>query len=88
MILQAVIDDSYDPDGVYVLAGYIASAEAWAEFSREWEELLPLVPMNRSEVRRFKMAEMATSEDRMVHVPAFYRVIEDICLRQFQRRST
>jgi hypothetical protein len=51
MNLQAVIDDSSDPAEAYVLAGYIASAEAWAEFSREWEELLPLVPLSRSGVR-------------------------------------
>ena len=70
MNLQAVIDDSYDPDGVFVLAGYIASGEAWSEFSREWEELLPLVPPNRSGVRRFKMAQMAASADRMANVPA------------------
>lgn len=76
MTLQAVIDDSSEPDGVYVLAGYIASAEAWAEFSREWEELLPFAPLSRSGARRFKMAQMAASEDRMAHIPAFYRVIE------------
>jgi hypothetical protein len=76
MNLQAVIDDSSDPAEAYVLAGYVASAEAWAEFSREWEELLPLVPLSRSGVRRFKMAQMAASKDRMAHIPAFYRVIE------------
>jgi hypothetical protein len=76
MNLQAVIDDSSDPGGIYVLGGYIASAEAWAEFSREWEELLPLASVSRSGVRRFKMAQMAASEGRMAHIPAFYRVIE------------
>lgn len=76
--LQAVIDDSHDdPDGAYVLAGYIASAEAWAQFSEEWSELLPrfgvLAPSGNY---RFKMSEMAATEERRSRVPAFYRVIE------------
>jgi hypothetical protein len=33
MVLQAFIDDSYTPNGVFVLGGYVASAEAWAELS-------------------------------------------------------
>lgn len=74
--LQAVIDDSYDPNGAYVLAGYIASAESWVRFSEEWENLLPLAVMNKEMKYRFKMAEMATNEERMSRVPAFYRVIE------------
>lgn len=76
MRLQAVINDSFDTNGVYVLAGYIADADAWARFAEEWEALLPLAPIGRSGVPRFKMAEMAASEERRAHVPAFYRVIE------------
>lgn len=77
MSLQAVIDDSQDAGGVYVLAGYIASAEAWAQFAREWERLLPMAVMGKSGKYRFKMSEMAATEERMSRVPAFYRVIEE-----------
>lgn len=76
MTLQAVIDDSRDEDGVFVLAGYISSAEMWAEFCEEWEKLLPLTKPRKSGQPRFKMAEMASSPEYMRHVPAFFRVIE------------
>ena len=33
MVFQAFIDDSYKPEGVYALAGHIASAEVWGRFS-------------------------------------------------------
>lgn len=73
VVLQAFIDDSRRPDGTFVLGGYIATAAAWAKFSKEWEELLPLTmrggPRN---VHRFKMSEM---KYRMDYVPAFYDVI-------------
>ena len=32
VVLQAYIDDSYTAGETFVLAGYIASAEAWAQF--------------------------------------------------------
>lgn len=41
VVLQAYIDDSRGDDGTFVLAGYIATAESWAKFAGEWEELLP-----------------------------------------------
>jgi hypothetical protein len=75
VIFRAFIDDSYTADGTFVLAGYIASVEAWADFSKEWEKLLPTALRNRTNGRhRFKMSEMARYMDR---VPAFYRVIEE-----------
>lgn len=78
VVLQACIDDSYTTDGVFVLGGYIASAEAWADFSREWEQLLPLTMKNRvSGKHRFKMSEMAR---RMASVPPFYSLIEHTVL--------
>src|ERR1700688_4788228 len=74
MVFQASIDESYTDDASYVLAGYIASAETWAKFPRDWEELLSLtLPAKESGKRRFKMKEMAR---RIEHVPAFYAVIE------------
>ena len=42
MVMQAFIDESYDRNGVCVLAGYLASAETWAHFSKERDELLPV----------------------------------------------
>ena len=41
MVFQAFIEDSYTRDGEFVLAGHIATEEAWVQFSKEWEELLP-----------------------------------------------
>jgi hypothetical protein len=75
MVLQAFIDDSTS-DGVYVLGGHIASAESWAKFSREWEELLPLAMRDRDGRYYFKMREMNRA-DKLPHVPAFYKVLED-----------
>lgn len=73
VVLQAFIDDSASDVGTFVLAGYIASAERWAEFAGEWEALLPLATMGSNNKRRFKMSEMAA---RMRDVPPFYRLIE------------
>ena len=78
MVLQAFIDDSYTKDGEFVLAGYIASAESWAKFSKDWEELLPFATLSKAGNRRFKMSDMA--QGRMERVPAFYRVIETYAL--------
>jgi hypothetical protein len=75
-VLQAFIDDSYDDD-VFVLAGYIARAEAWARFAKAWEEFLPWGTLKSDSQRHFKMSEMAQSEQGMERWGAFYRVIED-----------
>lgn len=73
MAFQAFIDDSYSYDGgIYALAGVIASAEAWAAFSQEWEELLVFARLDSSLKRNFKMTEMHNSS----HLLAFYRAIE------------
>lgn len=77
MVFQAYIDESID-DETIVLAGYIASAEDWALFAREWEKLLPMGVMGPDGRYRFKMREMAATEERMQRVSAFYRVIESI----------
>jgi hypothetical protein len=77
MVLQAFIDDSYDKDGAYVLAGHVASAEAWASFAAEWAALLPRWGVQRPDGRyHFKMSEMALLPERMARVAAFYRVLE------------
>lgn len=82
MILQAYIDESYnDRDSdFYVLAGYVSSVEKWAEFSREWEERLPLaIRKADNSAFRFKMSEMA-ARGRMADVPAFHNVINRYAL--------
>jgi hypothetical protein len=77
-MLQAFIDESVDPAGVFVLAGYIASTESWMAFSREWEKLLRPFGTVREDGRyHFKMHEMAANPERMARVPIFFRVIED-----------
>jgi hypothetical protein len=63
MAVQLYIDDSYKPGGVHVLAGYMARAEDWALFSRDWEELLPACYPNGNGKLRFKMSEMARRMD-------------------------
>lgn len=75
VVLQAYMDESYTSNGVFVLGGYISRASDWAQFSREWEQLLPLTFQDRiTNNHRFKMREMAS---RMSDVSAFYRIIEN-----------
>jgi hypothetical protein len=54
-----------------VLGGAIATAERWAAFAREWEELLVIAKLQRSGKRAFKMTEMKSSE----FLPAYYKTI-------------
>lgn len=72
---QAYIDDSRAEGGTFVLAGHVASADAWEDFSREWEQMLPLGLRDENGFH-FKMSEMAYLEERMARVPGFYRIIE------------
>jgi len=76
MVFQACIDDSAAKDGTFVLGGHIATAENWAKFSADWEQLLPLARMNRDGKRRFKMTEMMSNPQRRQDTAAFFRVIE------------
>jgi hypothetical protein len=76
VVLQAFIDDSYTSDGVYVLAGYISSAEAWANFSKHWEEMLPFGTLNKHGRYHFKMSEMGANDEGMSRLPGFFRIIE------------
>jgi hypothetical protein len=77
MVFQAFIDESYTENSTFVLAGYVASESAWADFSREWEALLPILPAisrGQSGKLRFKMSELQHHADR---VRPFHQVIED-----------
>jgi hypothetical protein len=77
VLYQAFVDESFENDGIFVLGGCVATAESWANFSREWEKLLPSATIGKSGKYRFKMKEMAENDERMARVPAFFRVIED-----------
>jgi hypothetical protein len=72
---QAFVDDSRSKDEM-VLAGHIATTESWAQFSKEWEELLPFATRDKNGKLRFKMTEMASNPERMARVETFYRVVE------------
>jgi Protein of unknown function (DUF3800) len=74
---QAFIDDSRQKVGgsEFVLAGHIATADKWVEFTKEWEPLLPLGTKAKNGKYHFKMTEMAFAR-RIEHVEKFYRVIE------------
>ena len=54
------------------MAGYVAAAEEWAAFSKEWKELLDDQPV----LKRIEMQEMAQSPERMERASRFYRTIE------------
>lgn len=71
MALQAFIDDSADGlrQKVFTLAGYIATAEAWAAFSKEWEKHL-----EDCRIKAFKLSDMPSSQPEII--ASFYRIIE------------
>jgi hypothetical protein len=83
MVMQAFVDDSYKANGVYVLAGNIATPEKWASFSKDWEEMLPLAPIDEHGRRNFKMREMVLTPERRENLGAFYRVMEKHILCSF-----
>jgi hypothetical protein len=70
LMLQAYIDGSGNgrPDSL-VLAGYVASAEVWRDFSTEWKAHVDLAGL-----RRFKMSEMT---GRPEIAASFFRIIEN-----------
>ena len=76
MVLQAFIDDSATPGGIFVIAGHIATAEVWSNFSKDWEQMLRHGTLNKDNKYHFKMSEMASNSERMERVEAFYRIIE------------
>jgi hypothetical protein len=60
----------------FVLAGHIATPEAWAQLSAGWEELLTAGTVAANGKYHFKMSEMALTPQRMERVPPFYWLIE------------
>jgi hypothetical protein len=41
MVLQAFMDESEDPGETFLLAGHIATARTWENFTPEWKAMLP-----------------------------------------------
>jgi hypothetical protein len=62
---------SGDPDH-HVLAGYVAPAEVWAEFSKEWQSRL-----DHAGLAVFKMSDHATSPKKLERAAYFYRTLEE-----------
>lgn len=70
LMMQAYIDASAKGDPrILVLAGYIAPADLWIEFSYEWKARL-----DHAGLKYFKMNEMSSRPEVAGH---FYRVIEE-----------
>jgi hypothetical protein len=75
LVIQAFIDESVGTDGAIAMAGHVAPVHRWADFSREWENMLRL-GLRDERGAYFHMTEMAQSPERMSRVPGFYRLIE------------
>lgn len=77
MVFHLVADESYTSYADdFVIAGYIATPEAWASFTVDWEALLPAYgTISKSGRPHFKMSEM-TSPSHLGNVQRFYDVIE------------
>ncbi len=70
------MDESQSQDE-FVLAGHVATAEAWANLAKDWDELLQLGvgTIAKNGKPHFKMTEMR-SEERMRRVPLFSGVVD------------
>ena len=72
---QAFIDESASEEE-FVLAGHIATTEAWAAFAKEWKELLPTGTRAKDGKHHFKMKEMARAERGIERTQVFYNLLE------------
>jgi hypothetical protein len=74
LVLQAYVDESYS-DGLFVMAGYVATIDQWAPFSDEWKSLLGLGdPFRR--IKEFHQIEMTDSAIALEQSELFFRVAE------------
>jgi hypothetical protein len=79
-MLKVFIDGSGTGDpNWFVLAGYLSTAERWADFSTEWQRLIDMRSPHYRALDYFKMNEMTSDADRE-RCGWFYRVIEDHAL--------
>lgn len=79
MALQAFIDESYAPGGVFVLGGYVSSAERWAKFSREWERGLRRFGVldHKANSYHFKYNQMASNPERRERNKIFENIVHE-----------
>lgn len=77
LMMKAYIDDSNNSGPAwFVLAGYVASAEKWATFSDEWQQILDMSPR----IGRFKMKDAHgqwSDQQWNERLGLFYRTIKD-----------
>jgi hypothetical protein len=76
MVLQAFIDESYEQDGFFVLAGYVSTVERWADFSVQWTEALKSGVRDKNGDFHFKMRDMASPSERLERVSIFHNIIQ------------
>lgn len=75
MVLKAYIDDSVDAGNVLILAGYVASADSWARFSDDWQEILDMrMPYA---IAAYHAANVGKNESEIERSHFLYRVIEE-----------
>jgi hypothetical protein len=74
MAFQAFIDESESSEE-FVLAGYIQTAEVWANFARDWEEVLPFGTRAKNGIFHFHMTEMNYA-GKIADVEKFSAVID------------
>lgn len=80
MVYQAYVDDSRKGDTL-VLGGYLSTAERWARFSSEWEQLVEAFGTLGADGRKhFKMSEMNQNAERLERVPIFAKIAEQYAL--------
>jgi hypothetical protein len=82
-MLQAYIDDTeyQQTPPLFMLAGYLASAEAWTSFSSEWQLVLDISPRLtrfkvKEAIKRYGPFRRMSERDRLERIALFRRVIE------------
>jgi Protein of unknown function (DUF3800) len=74
MVFQLYVDDSSDNSRMLILAGYIATAENWAKFSDEWQEILDM--RRPYPLKAYHAAERGNSDEEREREIFLFRVIE------------
>lgn len=74
-MLQAYVDDSGRGQNPFVLAGYIAPAEKWVQFSERWRALLD-GEGGYQRIAEFKMRKVANTVRNRRRCALFYSLIE------------
>jgi hypothetical protein len=73
-MFQAYLDESVS-DGLFMMAGYVATAEKWAAFSDEWQRHLDYRSEHYRKLDVFHMRELLSERDKE-RIAWFYSVIE------------